>query len=264
MNRMSQRVVLIAVLGLFGLATASADTLNAVGGSFFGGWTANTDGAEFWDNISDDGLPVPPNPASSNTCNIGYWMTGTQANCIQVGGASAITPTGTWDYLGATGNPDANVAGFTFTPSSSGPILTTLQVEVAGLRDSNIFGYYNVSDGILHQLFAGTDSPQLTTSFTPTGEYGFYLQRVSGPIALTGTDAAAHFALFSNVHSGNNLQEYFIGVEDNFPGSGGSIDLDFNDVIVHVIVPEPGFFGILAMSAAGLFVAYRRRRNSVV
>ena len=94
--------------------------------------------------------------------------------------------------------------------------------------------------------------------FTPTGEFGYYLER-AGSTAYTGTDAAVHFALFSNVHAGSALSEYFIAAEDIFEGKS---DLDYNDLVVHVIVPEPGFLGILAMAAGGLFVAYRRRRTS--
>jgi len=264
MYRISLRAVLPAVLALFCSANSFADVINASGGNFYT-WTAgdvNNNGNPFWDQLSADGTQ----------CNIGYWMLGTATPgaCVNSGPSSAISPQGNKDFLGGAAST-SNVAGFTFTPSG-GPLQITLQVEDSGVSSSNTFGWYLVSSpGTLHQLFAGSDSPLLTTSFTPTGNYGFYLKRGDGTTFLTGgvsgIDGIQHLALFANspahpTGDGSTVNDYFIAGEDRLFGENS--DFDFNDLVVHVTdVPEPRFLGILGLSAIGLMAAYLRRRNTV-
>ena len=118
-NTRWMRALVGVVLGLFSVAVASADTLNVLGGpgAFYGGWTANNNAAEFWDNGSQDAIAGQGNPGDN--CNVGFWMTGvaSSATCGSVAGASAISPTGTHDFLASLGSAGTNVAGFTLSPT---------------------------------------------------------------------------------------------------------------------------------------------------
>src|SRR5690349_16156853 len=57
------------VLALSAAAVLSAAPLQA---QAFSGFTANNDGVEFWDNLSDDGLTMNP----VNKCNSGFIVSG--------------------------------------------------------------------------------------------------------------------------------------------------------------------------------------------
>lgn len=159
--------------------------------------------------------------------------------------------------------------------------------EVAGNRNFNAFGWYDVSDPItLHQIFPGAETPgaieTVVFSATDNVEVGFYLEPF--PNALNGASifysqqglngGIGQLAVFQNTSS---PREYILAWEDLSMRNGSSsvppvgwvynadtkADGDFNDFVVKVTVPEPatlGFLGLSILSLSGLSF-FRRKRN---
>ncbi|MBL0180135.1 MAG: hypothetical protein IPP98_13590 [Gemmatimonadetes bacterium] len=86
------------VFALSAAALVSAAPLQA---QAFSGFTANNDGVEFWDNLSDDGLALNP-----NNCNSGFVVTGVApTSCIN-------QRPNTWlPYTGTPANEYWNLSG---------------------------------------------------------------------------------------------------------------------------------------------------------
>ncbi|MBV8896978.1 MAG: PEP-CTERM sorting domain-containing protein [Acidobacteriaceae bacterium] len=202
----------------------------------------------------------------------------------------ANSPGTTIPYFGTSSG--GSVANMYFTSSGSPVSLTVDGIHtneiIADAYD--VFGYYEVpTSGLptLHPLF--TTNPNTspisigsTTTFNPTGNYGYYIENIKGggtalesdyifymndawdqQLSL-GPDGLQHFAVFQN---GSN---YIIGDVDGVgcttnvacvhPG-----DFDFQDILVTAVnTPEPATFGLMGGSLLlfGGFVRRKLRRSS--
>jgi hypothetical protein len=215
--------LVFAAVALFFAPAAFGDIVSGTGG--FQSWgvgNLNENGAPYWDSGSNDGAQK----------NIGYCMSGTGA--CGMSGAPGVLP-----YYGAGGG--AAVSGFTFTKNSSGS-QAAMQIEIAGHASTNIFGWYEVDTNVKHLIFTGPDVAGAVAVFTPTLNYGFYLQTGSGTFytnSVVGADSGKqHFALFQQ-SAVVGSEVYWMGIED-LPFS--SSDKDYNDMVIKlnsVGVPEP-------------------------
>jgi hypothetical protein len=279
---------LVLTLGSATLMRADIAIATAPGaGAWYTGVPADMSPADaFWDNSSQDD--------STGACNVGYWLQDASwpvsATCK--GSASSFAP--------GDGGPGMPLNFFASAGSASTPVgfffdqdpgitKTALRLEVSGLAARNIFGYYQTDAtgafvGPLVPLFVGGDDPNannpgVKTFVAPSGYFGFYMcvgsgggdttcdsgLRLSGDPFVMNSHATGRFALFSEVPGApglaSSLSKYWIGVENG--GHVGPEGLgDYQDLLVSVqAVPEPGFYGMLALGMSGIFcVAIRRRR----
>jgi hypothetical protein len=256
-------------------------------GAWYGPTTAvanNTgpiQGTPFWDSRSMDG----------NQCNVGYWLqqttswnAGVGARCGNDSFVGGDKGPGALAFL-ASNSGEGTPVGWGFT--ASGPNTVTLRLEVAGRRGTNSFGWVD-SNGVRTELFAGSTAPTSGAAATKTinvasgTSFGFYLCTAAAPTpgncnnsnSFSSTTAysasntrSGKFALFSEVPANptNNsrIATYWVGVEDTAGNNSTERWGDYNDMLIRVtVVPEPGFYGALAMGLAGLFLFTRRRQTT--
>jgi len=262
---------LIELASIIGLALLSqnvkADVLKGPGGAFQP-WTAAvlgpasnpTYGGPYWNNFSGDG------PAY----NIGWCLVGT-------GGCVIPSPPGAIAYYG---NGEQSVPNMYFQ-SSGIPVTVTLagqftnQIGSAKNPGYNVFGWYELNaNGTISAMTAlwnsKTDVVGESATFTPTGNYGLFLENIQGngqadyfwfmndtqdysagpdknPI-----DTTQHFAIFSGTPG-----KYFVGMDDTNFGN-----MDYNNMIVEVTsAPEPSAILLLlaALIGASFWINTRRR-----
>jgi len=147
--------------------------------------------------------------------------------------------------------------------------------EIAGYKDTNVFGYYTIDSNnnpVVNSstvLFSGptsAGSPSATKSFTLGShqDFGFYLN-----VANTGnyyfTDASLN-PIFNNSHEihaavfqVNSSNKYIIGFEDLRLANS---DADYQDMIVSASVATPEPASMLLMGAGVLGAAFMKRRRS--
>jgi hypothetical protein len=220
---MKKKFLAYAAVALFLAPAAFADIVSGTGG--FQSWGAgnlNQNGTPYWDAVSTDGALK----------NIGYCISGTGA--CGMSDAPGFIP-----YYGTA--EGAAVSSFTFLKNSSGS-QAAMQIEIAGNAGTNIFGWYEVGSNIKHELFTGPQGAGAVSMFTPTANYGFYLQTGSATFYTNsglGADSGnQHFALFQQSGAVGS-EAYWMGVED-LPFL--SSDKDYNDMVIKlnsVAVPEP-------------------------
>lgn len=211
--------------------------------------TLNEDGTPNWDNPSMDG----------SQHNIGYYLNGTGGPFAEPG--PAITP----DWWG---NPDGSADPDFYFTALGDDFDAHLRLEVAGLRDTNEFGWYDITTpAVLHPLFLGPDSPAVVVSFSPTGNFGFYLKAgdtetfyTQSALNSAGEAGTQHFVVFAeSLAPGHSA--FWIGAEDliacrrSIEGSG-----DFNDIVVRVSeTPEPSTWTMLGLGLLAAVIARIRR-----
>jgi len=236
-------------------------------------------GNNFWANKSFDG--GDPN-------NLGSYMTTSTNGGINFPAANVEW----WGFADATGTADLDET-FKFTGSGGSDGSAKLLIEIAGLKDFNNLGFYNVGDTtdtaylLSHILFTGADAPFTTKLFTPTGDYGFYLWQDSNENGILDLGAGGDLVYFSQaskntlnsgvgtetddqhfgvVHVTTISGKLWIGVEDlPFTAGGGhaAADQDFQDLIFSVTqVPEPGTLALMGIGLVAMGYRLRRRFQS--
>lgn len=154
--------------------------------------------------------------------------------------------------------------------------------EVAGNKDKNVFGWYDVSTPtVLNQIFPGPAGAGATkdVSFAPSTHVGFYLDPDNNALngnaifysqASLNPGQAGQVAIFQ---SKTNSSDFVFGWEDlslkngtsatyQDPSPTSKTDGDFNDMILKVKVPEPAtlsLIGLSLLSLSGLSLIRRRR-----
>jgi hypothetical protein len=256
------------VVSLLLTTVSFADTVVGSASAAFRTWSAadlDQDGKPYWDNPSLDG----------NKKNVGYFLV--NAPTAHLSGAPGPLP-----FWGKSYNSAADTGG-TADPNlyfhrDEQFSIASLELEVAGQSNVNAFGWYDITNpSVLHPLFLGPDSAPDTGTFSPSANYGFYLQAgnegtffTQSSLNPTGDKSHQHFTVFEQ-SAASGAEIYWIGIEDEslsaLQGNEGGYG-DFNDMLVRISaevpqtesVPEPSA-GLLALFGT-LFVAgmlYRRR-----
>jgi hypothetical protein len=149
--------------------------------------------------------------------------------------------------------------------------------EVAGNKDYNSFGWYDVSDpSDLKEIFPGVENAPSNKSlvFYPTTEVGFYLETIDRTFYTQNSlnlGGKGQVAVFRNTKNANDFilawEDITRTKDDNSEHKDITQygDSDFNDLIVRiqVSVPEPatlGFLGLSLLSLSGISLI-RRKRN---
>lgn len=149
--------------------------------------------------------------------------------------------------------------------------MASIIVELAGYKDLNAFGIYDIFDPAnRQQIFSGSASAcpasSCTSTFAPPGTFssnlfGFYLDTPAGlwfSEASRNADGADHMVAYERGG------QYIFGWEDL---SSSGWDQDYNDFVVlvsgvqGVSVPEPATLGLLGLGMLGMGV-FRRRKQA--
>jgi hypothetical protein len=241
------RFVLFALVVGLALAVGTAQALTLQGQAAYGWqatWTANNDGAEYWDNPSADGTPPG---------NIGF--------------QPFIVGPPKQSYWGsASGAADPEV---TFT--SGGSDWAAIKIEIAGLANANKFGVYKKGNpSVKKQLFDGSAGSGASTVFNPITElgstdFGFYLENPLGiwytesSLNAPGETSDQHFVFFTAPPLVPGLNAYYIGAEDK-PFSAPGSDRDYQDMVVYVAnIPDASTW-VLFLSGVPALALLRRKR----
>lgn len=270
MKFVKQSLALSVISAAFAVSSYADLVITTPGGGKFNDMPSNANfalggyGTTFFDNRSDDN-PTNFSGVDLKECNVGALLTGTNPStgdaCKNSAGSLAGIPTAdrTWQYLSSS-TGTATAFEIQATPGTFGADLW-LQIEFAGQKDNNVFGYYK-NGGPSVPLFSGADTGIIkkNISLTPGDTYGFYLQPPNGATEKrSGSTSELRFALFRPSYgapsSDLNVFNYVIGIED------GS-DFDYQDMLVRIqVVPEPGSMLVLSGAVLGTLAIVRRRRN---
>ena len=183
--------------------------------------------------------------------------------------AIAASPGVNYPYLSdSSGGPLADVWFHSTTPNWA-----AIKIEIAGLRNTNVFGIYEKDNpNNKQQLFSGSAGPGATIVFTPNwADFGFYLHDTAagrdyiwysqsrfnekvgeGPVDFE----LQHFAFFRATPPNAAYPAYYIGVED-LPNLG---DKDYQDFVVFVQAIPDASTWMLFLSGMPALALLRRKR----
>jgi len=137
--------------------------------------------------------------------------------------------------------------------------------EIAGHRDHNTFGWYDVSSpSTLNQIFSGPENKStdpVTVNFGTQTDFGFYLgsKNDGAYYSEKSLNAGGQQVLVFKIEELSNT--YLLAWEDL--NMAGHSDADFQDMIVRVRinVPEPATLGLFGMGVLSLVAARRRQKS---
>ena len=243
----SSSLLVVPIILLMGGLAANADTV--VGGAWQNWSTSilnNPGTGVFWNNLSGDGPKY----------NIGW--------CL-VGGGNCVIPNPPGNLPSLTANGVNGVAPANFYLNRTGTGDTgELLISITNNSAHDTFGWYTLVNNmpVLNPLFVGTQT-NMNVLFTPTPQYGFYMQNQLGTYFSQDSYNSTHddfqaFALFQQVAGSS----FYLGVEDGGPNG----DRDYQDMVIHLVsVPEPGSLALLGGSLllAGAYTRRRKKNSSV-
>jgi len=253
-------------------------TLNNPGGSY-----------AYWNNSTSD--------SGSQCANIGCFVTKKSYFANNTNSPGWATPStgnpATFDGPVYLGNDNGSaVDNFYFAQASGGS--TSMKAEVAEWAANNWLGWYDKSKTLsaltsndFGLIFAGSQATGASATFAPGKDYGLWFlsnytgtnwQSQTANFKVTQSDKNAtgnqnqYFSVFaSSAAAAMTIPvTYYVGIEDtnmtctavtNGPETCTGGDRDYNDMVISLtVVPEPGFYGVLALGFAGLGFARRRRK----
>lgn len=256
----------IVTISLLSLASVCVNADTLIGNGSLQSWNPSvlgTGSGPYWNtNTSGDGANY----------NIGWCMTGT-GNC------HISNPPGAISY---DGNGTAPASNMLFSSNSAPDVATMLgkftNQNAVPPNGSDVFGWYAIS-GVtinLHPLFTSATAIGTTATFTPTANYGFFLENIqsagtsfeadyfwfmndsldytTGPGAPAVDTGTQHFSVFSGGNS-----SFFFGIEDT---PAATSDFDYNDMVVELApAPEPVSIALMTFGLGLLGWTIRRRRS---
>jgi len=249
MLQVVRKVMLLAAVSItIVLMTSIAFAFTIIGSndSSWQPWTVgglNEDGNPYWDHVSGDGSEK----------NIGHCLTGT-GNCMLDNYPGAVA------FWGKSSKADPS---FYFSSTTNLPHNFILELELAGNRDTNVFGWYEydpISDQIVEQhiIFDGPDNPEKSMDLLMSENFGFYLYVGNTNETYytqsefnTDDKGYQHFAIFRD----DNV--FWIGIEDL---SFNNADKDYNDMIVRDPVAIPESSTVLLFSTGLIGILFIRNR----
>jgi hypothetical protein len=234
-------VLSILAIALALSPAAVADTLVGSAGYGWQGWDVadlNEDGTPYWDRKSRDG---------SNR-NIGHCLTGT-GNCTTTNYPAWTDRPGNIPYWGsATGTADSSW----YMQRSGTGNQTALKIEIAGNRNINTFGWYDIdnkSGYASNVIFEGLDGAGAAEFYAPSANYGFWFRGSQGTYFTQG--GGNQFAIFKQSEGA-----YWLGMEDLHSNS----DWDYNDMVVKITAVPDGGMTLMLLGGALLGLETLRRK----
>jgi hypothetical protein len=233
---------------------------------------------------TDPGNAYWNNPTADATlcANVGCFVTGASYFAGDPNSPNLENPV----YLGQ--NDGSPILDFYW---SGGPVTAQLLGEVAGLAGRNWLGWYEQGATLTAAnrgtawdvVFTGDSGVGTIVNFTPTQNFGlwFLADFASSAVGVSDADIIAaldaggrftessrngpasgttnqYFAAFARSAAAAQIlpTDFWIGVEDVFLANA---DRDFNDMLLRLtVVPEPGYYVILSLGLAGIWLLHRR------
>jgi hypothetical protein len=235
--------------------------------------TTNVSGDAYWNNPTQD--------SNGDCLNIG---------CFLTGGPPFLPNSPALENPVYLGNDDGSAVTDFYWSTPAQPTFSALLGEVAGKAARNWLGWYEQGAVLTAAnrgtawdvVFDGAATTGSSTSFTPTTNFGlwFLSDFSSGPATddeiIAALGATGRFTESSRNSAGagttnqyftafarnaSESENFWIGAEDLNFGSGS--DRDYNDMMLslQLVVPEPGYYMILAVMLVGVVIVHRRRVN---
>ena len=221
---MKKKFLVFAAVALFLAPTAFGDIVSGPGG--FQSWGVgdlNQNGTPYWDALSWDGA----RRTSGTACPVQV-----PAACRALPAISRTTGLRGAPRLVLL--PSSRIVPAARQQCKSKSPATRVPTSSVGTKSAPISST---------ELFTGPQGAGAVSTFTPTANYGFYLQTGSGHVlyqlgGLGADSGKQHFALFQQ-SAVVGSEVYWMGIED-LPFL--SSDKDYNDMVIKlnsVAVPEP-------------------------